>query len=148
MRRMRLLLLGKCGHILVNKPSVEIEDHDDYELAKWEHCANDLAELDISLVTKTVSEDLDTTEVVTEFRDDDRPVLDQVEDDLQETDEEIADIKKSNCSYQVRNTQFFQFPMIHLKYGLFKVPSCFCINWPFCINKTCQAIARINSFMS
>ena len=104
MRRMRLLLLGKCGHILVNKPSVEIEDHDDYELAKWEHCANDLAELDIQLVTKSVSEDLDTTEVVTEFRDDDRPVLDQVEDDLQETDEEIADTKKSSCSYQVRNT--------------------------------------------
>ena len=95
-------MLGKNAHVLVNNASTEIEEEDDEELCKWEHCANDLTELNVPLLTKSVSEDLDVSGAVSESQDNNGPVVDQVEFDMFETDEEIANTKRRNCSYQVR----------------------------------------------
>ena len=78
-----------------------MEEEDDEELCKWEHCANELSEIDVPVVTQSVSDDLDISEAIPDFQDNAGPILDQVEVDMQETDEEIADTKKRNCSYQV-----------------------------------------------
>ena len=80
-----------------------MEEEDDEELCKWEHCANELTEIDVPVVTQSVSDDLDISEAIPDFQDNAGPILDQVEVDMhEETDEEIADTKKKNCAYQVR----------------------------------------------
>ena len=103
MQRMRILLLGKCTNILINKPAVEIEDNEtDPEACKWEHAAHDLTEMQIPIVTKLVTND-DT--VVTEVSidlPDNLSDLEYVEMNMaMDTDKEINDTKKSSCSYQV-----------------------------------------------
>jgi hypothetical protein len=109
MRRMRLLLLGKCSHVLINKPSVEIEDSDDDERCKWEHAAQEVTEMEVSVVTKTVTNDFEVAETAVELGGNENlSILEQVETDMNvdllpdETDNEVIDAKQKSCSYQVR----------------------------------------------
>ena len=90
-----------------------MEEEDDEELCKWEHCANELSEIDVPVVTQSVSDDLDISEAIPDFQDNTGPILDQVEVDMQETDEEIADTKKRNCSYQVSSKYQLELSIIN-----------------------------------
>ena len=108
MKRMRILLLGKCAPVLINKPAVEIEDEEDFESCKWEHAAQDTSEMEINLVTKTVTNDFDVTEQSVDLGENENlTVLEQVEMDMdkfalpEESDKEIIETKKRSCSYQV-----------------------------------------------
>ena len=104
-----MLLLGKCGHILVRNPSVQIEDNDDYEAAKWEHAAEETTELEIKVVTQQISEDFEVTETSVECGNADMTIIEHVQMDILdpglyldwETDKEILDTKKESCAYQV-----------------------------------------------
>ena len=105
MRRMRILLLGKCVPVLINKPSVELEDE---ESCKWEHAAQETTEMEISVVTKNVTEDFSVTEMPIDLNENENlSVLEQVELDMSKdilpeyTDKDIFEAKKSSCSYQV-----------------------------------------------
>ena len=101
MQRMRILLLGKCTSILINKPAVEIEDNEtDPEACKWEHAAHDLTEMQIPIVTKLVTNDDAVVTEVTIDLPDNLSDLEYVEMNM-DTDKEINDTKKSSCSYQV-----------------------------------------------
>ena len=119
MRRMRLLLLGKCSHVLINKPSVEIEDSDDEERCKWEHAAQEVTEMEVSVVTKTVTNDFEVAEIAVELGGNENlSLMEQVEIDMNmdllpdedllpdQTDNEVIDAKKKSCSYQVCTTLF------------------------------------------
>ena len=101
MRRMRLLLLGKDLKIIVNKPSVEIENDADEELLKWEHSLERLpGEEEIHVATQLITNDV----AVNEFELDDEHEL--FDDQISLTDQPSLTLKeeyerKISCSYQV-----------------------------------------------
>ena len=102
MRRMRLLLLGKDLKIIVNKPSVEIENNADEELLKWEHSLERLpGEEEIHVATQLITNDV----AVNEFDlDDGHELFDDVHelfDDQPKLTLQEEYERKISCSYQV-----------------------------------------------
>jgi hypothetical protein len=96
MRRMRLLLLGKDINIVIDKPSVEIEQNqdEDEDMLRWEHALDQLpGEEPVYVATQRITEELVITTIDIDTG------LEDIEE-IELTPQEEYD-RKISCSYQV-----------------------------------------------